>query len=86
MMSAGGFSGVSFHLGRCPHVGRLCALRENPHFLVPTIKVRPPDGSYRVPLRNKREQIIFNSRKLQLERASKEHKWESCQGGKTKNA
>jgi hypothetical protein len=24
--------------------GRLCTLQENPHFWVPTIKVRPPDG------------------------------------------
>jgi hypothetical protein len=25
--------------------GRLCTLQENPHFWVPTIKVRPPDGT-----------------------------------------
>ncbi len=25
--------------------GRLCTLQENPHFWVPTIKVRPPDGN-----------------------------------------
>jgi hypothetical protein len=27
--------------------GRLCTLQENPHFWVPTIKVRPPDGTSR---------------------------------------
>ncbi len=27
--------------------GRLCTSQENPHFLVPTIKVRPPDGTCR---------------------------------------
>ncbi len=26
--------------------GRLCTSQENPHFLVPTIKVRQPDGSF----------------------------------------
>ncbi len=26
--------------------GRLCALQENPHFWVLTIRVRPPDGTY----------------------------------------
>jgi hypothetical protein len=25
--------------------GRLCTLQETPHFWVPTIKVRPPDGT-----------------------------------------
>ncbi len=25
---------------------RLCTLQENPHFWVPTIEVRPPDGNY----------------------------------------
>jgi hypothetical protein len=43
-VSAEGLSGVSFHVRRCPQGGRLCTLQENPHFLVPTIKVRPPDG------------------------------------------
>jgi hypothetical protein len=42
-----GFPGVSFHLRRSPQgVGRLCVLQENPHFWVPTIKVRPPDGTF----------------------------------------
>ncbi len=41
-----GFSGESFHLRRCPQGGRLCSLQENPHFWVPTIKVRPPDGTF----------------------------------------
>jgi hypothetical protein len=44
MVSARGFSGVRFHLKRC-HQGVASALcKKNPHFWVPTIKVRPPDG------------------------------------------
>ncbi len=45
MVSAGGFSGVSFHLRTCPQGGRLCTLQENPHFWVQAIKVRQPDGT-----------------------------------------
>ncbi len=30
--------------------GRLCTFQENPHFWVPTIKVRPPDGTVQVRL------------------------------------
>ncbi len=45
LVSAGGFSGVSFQLKTCPQGGRLCTLQENPHFRVQTIKVRPPDGT-----------------------------------------
>jgi hypothetical protein len=26
--------------------GRICTVQENPHFWVPTIKVRPPDGIF----------------------------------------
>ncbi len=37
-------AGVSFHLRSCPQRGRFCTLQENPHFWVPTIKVRQPDG------------------------------------------
>jgi hypothetical protein len=44
MVSAGGFSGVSFHLRTSPQGGRLCTLQENPHFWVQAIKVRPSDG------------------------------------------
>jgi hypothetical protein len=44
MVSAGGFSGVSFHFKKMSAGGRLCTFQENPHFLVPTLKVRLPDG------------------------------------------
>jgi hypothetical protein len=44
MVSAGGFLGVSFHFRTCPQGLRIS--QENTHFWVPTIKVRPPDGSY----------------------------------------
>ncbi len=37
-----GFLGVSFHLRRCPQ--GVASVLLNPHFWVPTIKVRPPDG------------------------------------------
>ncbi len=47
MVSAGGFSGVSFHLKRSPQgvASGVWTSQENPHFWVPTIKVRPPDGT-----------------------------------------
>jgi hypothetical protein len=42
LVSAGGFEGeLSFK--EMSAGGRLCTLQENPHFWVPTIKVRPPD-------------------------------------------
>ncbi len=53
-----GFSWVRFHSRRWPQGvtsvsfkkmtagSHLCTLQENPHFWVPTIKVRPPDGIY----------------------------------------
>ncbi len=44
MASAGEFSGVSFHLRRCPQGSPLYFARKPP-FLVPTIEVRPPVGS-----------------------------------------
>jgi hypothetical protein len=28
--------------------GRLCTIQENPHFWIPTLKVRPPDGTYSI--------------------------------------
>jgi hypothetical protein len=47
MVSAGGFSRVSFRsFKKMSAGGRLCTLQENPHFWVQTIKVRPPDGTY----------------------------------------
>jgi hypothetical protein len=49
MVSAGGFSGVSFYLRRCPQGGCLCILQANPHFWVPMIKVRQPDGIHQNP-------------------------------------
>ncbi len=47
MVSTGGFSGVSFHLRRCPQgvAYVVCTLHENPHFWVLAIKVRLPDGN-----------------------------------------
>jgi hypothetical protein len=44
MVSAGVFGGkLSFK--KMPAGGRLCTVQENPHFWVPTIKVRRPDGT-----------------------------------------
>jgi hypothetical protein len=40
--------------------GRLCTLPENPHFWVPTIKVRPPDGS-KAPELSSRVRCIWES-------------------------
>ncbi len=53
MVSAVGFSGVSFK--KMSAWGRLFILQENGQFWVPTIKVRPPDGSFckMVPFTNK---------------------------------
>ncbi len=47
MVSAGGFSGVSFHLRRCPQGVASVLWKKVPifHFWVPTTKVRPPDGA-----------------------------------------
>ncbi len=45
MVSAGGFPGVSFHLRKCPQWVASVLRKKNPHFWVPTIKVRPPDGN-----------------------------------------
>ncbi len=44
MVSAGGFSGGKLSFKKMSVGGRLCTLQENPHFWVPRIKVRPPDG------------------------------------------
>jgi hypothetical protein len=45
MVSAVGFLGVSVHFMKTSAGGRPCTLQENPHFWVPTIKVRQPDGA-----------------------------------------
>ncbi len=45
MVSAGGFPGFFLSFKNMSAGGCLCTLQENPHFRVPTIKVRPPDGS-----------------------------------------
>jgi hypothetical protein len=42
MVSAGGFGG-KLSLKKMSAGSRLCTSQENPHFWVPTIKVRPPD-------------------------------------------
>ncbi len=44
MVSAGAFSGGKLSFKKMSAGGCLCTLQENPHFWVPTIKVRPPDG------------------------------------------
>jgi hypothetical protein len=45
MMSAGGFSGFSFHLRRSPQ-GVASVVCNKPFISwVPTIKLRPPDGN-----------------------------------------
>jgi hypothetical protein len=44
-VSAGGVFGGKLSFKRMSAGGRLCTLQENPHFWVPTIKVRPPDGN-----------------------------------------
>jgi hypothetical protein len=46
MASAGGFSGVRFHLRRCPQGVASVHCKKIPHFRVPTIKVRPPNGTW----------------------------------------
>jgi hypothetical protein len=48
MVSAGGFSGGKLSFKKMSAGGRLCPLQENPHFWVPTIKVRPPNGTKNV--------------------------------------
>jgi hypothetical protein len=45
MVSAGGFLGAELLFKKMSAGGRLCTWQENPHFWVPTIKVRPPDGT-----------------------------------------
>ncbi len=45
MVSARRFSGVSFHLRRCPQGVATVLCKKTPIFWVPTIKVRPPDGT-----------------------------------------
>jgi hypothetical protein len=45
MVSAGMFLGGKLSFKKMSAGGRLCTLQENPHFWVPTIKVRPPDGT-----------------------------------------
>ncbi len=44
MVSAMGFSGVSFHLRRYPQGVATVLRRKTPFFWVQMIKVRPPDG------------------------------------------
>ncbi len=44
MVSAWGFSGVSFHLITCPPGVASVLRKKTPVFWVQTIKVRPPDG------------------------------------------
>ncbi len=46
MVSAGGFSGVSFHFRRCPQGVASVLCKKTPIFWVPTIKVRQLDGIY----------------------------------------
>ncbi len=46
MVSAGGFSGGKLSFKKISAGGRHCTSQENPHFWVPTIKVRPPDGTH----------------------------------------
>ncbi len=45
MVSAGRFSGGELSFKKMSAGGRLYTLQENPHFWVPTFKVRPPDGT-----------------------------------------
>ncbi len=45
MVSAGG-SGGKLSFKNLSAGGRLCTVQEDPHFWVPTIKVRRPDGNY----------------------------------------
>jgi hypothetical protein len=40
-----GIFGGKLSFKKMPAGGRLCTLQENPHFLVPTVKVRQPDGT-----------------------------------------
>jgi hypothetical protein len=50
MVFIGGFSGGKLSFKQMPAGGRLCTLQENPHVCVPTLKVRPPDGTSTVEL------------------------------------
>jgi hypothetical protein len=50
-VSTGGFWG-EFSFKKMSAGGRLCTLQENPHFWVPTIKVKPPGGNWNRPVRN----------------------------------
>jgi hypothetical protein len=45
MVSAEGFLGGKLSFKKMSAGGSLCTLQENPYFWVPTIKVRPPDGT-----------------------------------------
>jgi hypothetical protein len=45
MVSAGEVFGGKLSFKNMSALGRLCILQENPHFWVPTIKVRPPGGN-----------------------------------------
>ncbi len=47
MVFAEGFSGGTLSFKMMSAGGHLCTLQENPHFWVLTIKVRPPDGTFR---------------------------------------
>jgi hypothetical protein len=44
MVSKGFFGGVSFHLRRCPQGIASVLCKKKPHFWVPMIEVRQPDG------------------------------------------
>jgi hypothetical protein len=46
IVSAGGVFGVKLSVKNMSAGGRLCTLQEDPYFWVPTIKVRPPDGTW----------------------------------------
>jgi hypothetical protein len=50
MVSAGEVFGGKLSFKKMFAGGRHCTLKENPHFWVPKIKVRPPDGRSRFPL------------------------------------
>ncbi len=45
MVSTGGFRGYKLSFKKMSTGGRFCTLQEYPHFWVPTIKVRQPDGT-----------------------------------------
>ncbi len=59
MVSAGGFSGVSFYLRKCPHGVASVLSKKNPHLWVPTIKVRQPDGMFTL---HRRVEIIHETK------------------------